>query len=111
MVTRKPGLLEKANKVLPLLAVMVGAVATWTSVQMRVDYIENKLQDHLGGWGHDSWFGPDGVLHPGLRGCIERYIDTTLQHRMEEMRVRIFSERDDLWKRFYRANVGKVNEP
>jgi hypothetical protein len=96
----RTSVMDKANKLLPLLVVAVGAVATWTSVQIRVDTVEHKLQEHMGDWDHDPWFSATGIQHPALRGCLERYVAE-----------RIMFERDDLWRRFFKANVGKVVEP
>jgi hypothetical protein len=107
----RTSMMDKANRLLPLLVVAVGAIATWTSVQMRVDTVEHKLQEHLGDWDHDPWFSATGIQHPALRGCLERYVDEQLHVAVEASRVRIMSERDEIWRRFYKANIGKIVEP
>ena len=100
-------LTDQATKLLPLLVVAVGAVATWTSIQIREDHLEQALHDHIAGYGHDAWFGSDGVLHPGLRGCLERYTEATIHARCEELSRALRAERDQIWKRFILANKDK----
>lgn len=104
---QKPTLTDQATRLLPLLVVAVGAVATWTSIQMREDHLEQSFQEHTRGFGHDAWFGSDGVLHPALRGCVERYTEAAIRARIAELSLELRAEWEQRWRQFYLANQDK----
>jgi hypothetical protein len=105
MAERKP--FDLVNRHLPLVMVAAGAIATWTAVQVREDHLAEQILDHVRGFGHDPWFGPDGVLHPGLRGCLERYTDEQLRQRLAELSRELRAECEQRWRQFHLANKDK----
>ncbi len=86
---------DQAAKLVPAIAVMAGATVSALGAYIAVQssllelgrsnaQTEAKLDAHIAGYAHDTWFGDDRLLHPSLRNCVEHFVDKRVHEAIAE---------------------------
>lgn len=79
--------LNTALKFSPLVYVLLGATGTYYSLKGDLENAKRDLEKHCSSFSHESWVSGDRLLHPALRGSIQRLVEQQLKERDERLRA------------------------